>query len=63
MYNSDIFYALGFDNIEPSPDFDIKKVCKYNKRTCNTDSEECWCNPKIEEYPNGNKLIIHNEDD
>lgn len=34
----------------------------YNRRTCNTDSENCWCNPKIEVYPNGNKLIIHNED-
>ena len=63
VYNSDIFYALGFDNIKPYPNFDIKKVCKHNKRTCNTDSDECWCNPIIEEYPNGYKLIIHNEDD
>ena len=41
--------------------FNIKDF-NYNKRTCNTMSEECWCNPKIEVCPNGYKLVIHNED-
>lgn len=32
------------------------KQYQHNNRTCNTDSDKCWCNP------NGNKLVIHNED-
>lgn len=24
------------------------------------DSQACWCNPKIEVQPNGNKVIVHN---
>lgn len=27
-----------------------------------TDSENCWCNPAIETMPNGNKVVIHNEE-
>lgn len=27
----------------------------------NTNSECCWCNPKIETVDNGNKVIIHND--
>ena len=51
-----IFEPMAFT--EP---FNVKQF-QHNKRTCSTDSEECWCNPKIEVYPNGNKLVIHNED-
>jgi hypothetical protein len=25
------------------------------------ESENCWCCPTVEEYTNGNKVIIHNE--
>jgi len=27
----------------------------------NTNSESCWCGPKIETMDNGNKVIIHND--
>lgn len=62
VYSSNVFIVMGCNSIDWYTGFDIKKVCKYKKRTCNTNSEDCWCNPKIEIYPNGNKLIIHNED-
>lgn len=26
------------------------------------ESEKCWCEPVVEEYENGNKLVIHNEE-
>ena len=26
-----------------------------------TDMPYCWCNPKIEVFPNGNMVIVHNE--
>lgn len=25
----------------------------------NTDSKECWCNPKLEKMPNGSFVIVH----
>jgi len=25
------------------------------------ESEDCWCCPTVEEFENGNKVIIHNE--
>jgi len=37
--------------------------CKYYLRKHDTNSEYCWCNPKIKELENGNKIIIHNETD
>lgn len=27
----------------------------------NTNSENCWCGPKVETMDNGNKVIIHND--
>ena len=27
-----------------------------------TDSEDCWCEPQIIVYENGNKVIIHQEE-
>ena len=30
-------------------------------REHNTNSESCWCSPKIETMDNGNKVIIHND--
>jgi len=27
----------------------------------NTNSESCWCGPKVETMDNGNKVIIHND--
>lgn len=38
---------------------DIKKMILDGEH--NTGSECCWCNPKIEVMPNGNKVIIHND--
>lgn len=31
------------------------------KNEHNTDSPKCWCSPRIEVMPNGDKIIIHNE--
>ncbi len=27
----------------------------------NTSSEHCWCKPRIEDQPNGDKIIVHND--
>ncbi|MFZ2937641.1 MAG: hypothetical protein WA066_02930 [Candidatus Omnitrophota bacterium] len=27
----------------------------------NTDSEDCWCEPRIEVQENGNKVVIHRD--
>ena len=24
-------------------------------------SDKCWCNPEVETFENGNKIIIHND--
>ena len=36
------------------------KMSKIMDAEHNTHGECCWCNPTIEVMPNGNKVIIHN---
>lgn len=36
--------------------------CSEFKLAHDTDSEYCWCEPEIIEYDNGNKVIIHREE-
>jgi len=41
-----------------------KEVNFYVDTLCQNEhleSENCWCCPTVEEYENGNKVIIHNE--
>ena len=35
--------------------------CNHYIRKHDTNSEYCWCNPVIKEFPNGNKILVHNE--
>lgn len=35
--------------------------CPHYKLKHNTDGEACWCDPEKIEYKNGNKVIIHRE--
>jgi hypothetical protein len=34
---------------------------EYEYPEHNTDSGECWCEPEIIKFENGNKLIVHND--
>jgi hypothetical protein len=39
----------------------IERVHHLRWGTHDTDSENCWCHPRVEIEPNtGNKIIIHN---
>ena len=42
----------------------MERVVDFCQKVVNgehEDSEDCWCCPEVEEYDNGNKLIIHND--
>lgn len=42
----------------------INKECdevEVRKLDHNTDSKECWCNPKLEKQPNGAFVIVHRD--
>jgi len=39
------------------------KLCNCDKYPeHNTNSDECWCEPEIIVMENGNKVIVHNEE-
>jgi hypothetical protein len=42
-----------------SDDINIHTYPLNDLKEHNTDSEDCWCNPTVEQEENG-KLIIHN---
>lgn len=38
------------------------KFCDNYRLKHNTDGVDCWCDPEIIEFENGNKVIIHQEE-
>jgi len=58
---------LIFKGIIMSKNKEIKKMervldfCKKVATVEHEDSEKCWCDPQIEKFENGNKVIIHND--
>ena len=38
--------------------YDIQKCRKCKHET----TENCWCSPHVEVFENGNKVIIHNQE-
>ena len=54
--DSDYGYITGCEHYPP----DIKLVCTCYPNHCEH-GVACWCNPTVEVFKNGNKVIIHND--